>query len=54
VVKLVATDLGLFEVTPDGFVLREYAPGWTPEEIQHLTEATLIVPRNVQAFRCRN
>jgi 3-oxoacid CoA-transferase B subunit len=54
VVKLVATDLGLFEVTPDGFVLRENAPGWTPEEIQRLTEAALIVPRNVQAFRFRD
>jgi acyl CoA:acetate/3-ketoacid CoA transferase beta subunit len=41
-------------VTPDGFVLREYAPGWTPEEIQHLTEAALIVPRDVQAFRFRD
>jgi acyl CoA:acetate/3-ketoacid CoA transferase beta subunit len=54
VVKLVATDVGLFQVTPDGFVLREYAPGWTPEEIQHLTEAALIVPRDVQAFRFRD
>jgi len=54
VVKLVATDLGLFAVTHDGFVLREYAPGWTPEEIQHLTEATLIVPPDVQVFRFRD
>jgi len=34
VVKLVVTDLGLFEVTPEGFKLREHAPGWTPAEIQ--------------------
>ena len=54
VVTLVATDLGLFEVTPDGFVLREYAPGWTPDEIQHLTEATLILSQDLQAFRCRD
>ncbi len=33
-VKLVATDLGLFEIAPEGYILREYAPGWTPEEIQ--------------------
>jgi 3-oxoacid CoA-transferase B subunit len=53
VVTLVATDLGLFAVTPDGFVLREYAPGWTPDEMQNLTEAKLIVPQDVQAFRFR-
>jgi 3-oxoacid CoA-transferase B subunit len=53
VVTLVATDLGLFAVTPDGFVLREYAPGWTPDDIQNVTEARLIVPQDVQAFRFR-
>ena len=51
--KLVATDLGLFEITPEGFTLREVAPGWTPEEIQQLTEAKLIVPPDVKAFRLR-
>jgi 3-oxoacid CoA-transferase B subunit len=50
---LVATDLGLFEITPEGFTLREVAPGWTPEEIQQLTEAKLIVPPDVKAFRLR-
>jgi 3-oxoacid CoA-transferase B subunit len=53
VVKLVVTDLGLFQVTPEGFVLREYAPGWTPDEIQTRTEARLIVPQDMQAFRFR-
>ena len=37
VVKLVATDLGLFEITPEGFNLLEHAPGWSPEDIQELT-----------------
>ncbi|MGH8070465.1 MAG: hypothetical protein ACRERE_35560 [Candidatus Entotheonellia bacterium] len=32
-VKLVATDLGMFEVTPQGFRLQEHAPGWTPEKV---------------------
>ncbi|MBM3943232.1 MAG: 3-oxoacid CoA-transferase subunit B [SAR202 cluster bacterium] len=54
VVKLVVTDLGLFEVSPQGLVLREYAPGWTPEEIQHETEARLIIPRDVREFRFRD
>jgi acyl CoA:acetate/3-ketoacid CoA transferase beta subunit len=34
VVKLVATDLGLFEVTPQGLLLQEHAPGWTPEKVK--------------------
>lgn len=53
VVTLVVTDLGLFEVTPDGFLLRENAPGWTPDAIQTRTEAKLLVPQKVQAFRFR-
>jgi 3-oxoacid CoA-transferase B subunit len=53
-VKLVATDLGLFALTPQGFELREYAPGWTPEEIQALTEARLSIARDVGEFRFRN
>ena len=53
-VKLVATDLGLFEIAPEGYILREYAPGWTPEEIQHLTAAKLIVPNDLKAFRVRH
>jgi 3-oxoacid CoA-transferase B subunit len=53
VVTLAVTDLGLFQVTPSGFMLREYAPGWTPEEIQHLTAAPLRIAPDVQAFRFR-
>lgn len=52
-VTLVATDLGLFRVTPQGFELREPAPGWTPAEIQSLTAATLIIPEDLQEFRFR-
>jgi 3-oxoacid CoA-transferase B subunit len=54
VVKLVATDLGLFEVTPRGFKLREHAPGWTPEEIKELTEARLIIADDLREFRFRD
>ena len=53
VVKLVATDLGLFEVTPQGFKLREYAPGWDPEEIQEQTEARLVIADDLRQFRFR-
>ena len=54
VVTLVATDLGLFKVTPDGFELREHAPGWAPEEIQEQTEAQLIIPADLKEFRFRD
>ena len=48
VVKLVMTDLGLFDVTPQGFRLREIAPGFTPDEVQKLTEAHLVIPRDLK------
>jgi 3-oxoacid CoA-transferase B subunit len=44
VVDFVVTELGVMEVTSEGIVLRELAPGITPEEIQSKTEATLIIP----------
>ncbi len=53
VVTLVATDLGLFRVTPQGFELREHAPGWSAADIQELTEAQLIIPEDLQEFRFR-
>ena len=54
VVTLVATDLGLFKVTPQGLELRENAPGWSPEEIQELTEAELIIAPDLKEFRFRD
>ena len=42
-VDLVVTDLAVIEVTSDGLVLREVAPGWTAEEVQSLTEPRLIL-----------
>ena len=54
VVKLLVTDLGLFEVTPQGFKLLEHAPGWNPEEIQELTEARLLISDDLREFRLRD
>ena len=51
VVKLVATNLGLFEVTPQGFLLREIAPGYTPEDVQAVTEARLIIADELKEFQ---
>jgi len=42
-VDLVVTDIAVIEVTKKGMVLKEVAPGWTPEEVQKVTEAKLIV-----------
>ena len=48
VVKLVATNLGIFDITDQGFVMREIAPGWTPEQVQELTEAKLTLSPNLK------
>jgi 3-oxoacid CoA-transferase subunit B len=42
-VKRVLTDLGFFDITGDGFVLKERAPGVSVEEIQAKTEGRLVV-----------
>jgi 3-oxoacid CoA-transferase B subunit len=42
-VDLIITDLAVIEVTKTGLLLKEVAPGWTPEEVQQLTEAKLII-----------
>jgi 3-oxoacid CoA-transferase B subunit len=42
-VDLVITDLAVVAVTPDGFELREVAPGWTPADVQARTAAPLRV-----------
>ena len=43
VVDLIITDLAVLEVTPQGLVLQEVAPGVTAEEVQRLTEPTLHI-----------
>ena len=36
--------------TPEGLVLREVAPGWTVEEVQELTGATLIPAADLKEY----
>jgi 3-oxoacid CoA-transferase subunit B len=50
VVDLIVTELAVIEVTPDGLVLREVAPGTTPEEVQRLTEPTLLIPHDLKTI----
>lgn len=47
VVDIIVTELGVMEVTKDGIVLKELAPGISVEEIQSKTEAELIIPETV-------
>ena len=42
-VKLIVTDIAVIEVTAQGLVLKETAPGWTAEEIQAYTEPKMRI-----------
>ena len=44
VVDRIVTDLAVVDVTPEGLVLRELAPGVTFEKVQAATEPKLLVP----------
>jgi 3-oxoacid CoA-transferase subunit B len=41
VVDTIVTELAVIAVTPEGLVLREVAPGVTPDDVQKVTEPTL-------------
>ncbi len=43
VVDTIFTDVAVIRVTPGGLVLEEAAPGWTPQDVQAITEPTLTV-----------
>ena len=47
VVDLVITELAVMEVTADGLVLRETAPGVTPDQVRSATQASLRIPADV-------
>jgi 3-oxoacid CoA-transferase B subunit len=49
-VSLVVTDLGVFEPQGDGYLLKEIAPGCTPEEVQAVTGAPLRVEGDPREF----
>jgi len=46
-VKKIVTDLAVLDITPQGFLLVEKAPGVSVEEIKAKTTGRLIVPANV-------
>lgn len=50
VVDMIVTELAVIEIAPDGLVLREVAPGVTPEAVQKLTEPRLRVAPGLTAM----
>lgn len=50
-VKKVVTELAVMEITADGFLLLERAPGVTVEEIQSKTAGKLVIPANVPEMK---
>jgi len=47
-VDLIVTDLAVIEVTKQGLVLKEIAPGWTVDEVQALTEPKLLAAEDLK------
>jgi 3-oxoacid CoA-transferase subunit B len=43
VVNMIVTEMAVIQVTPQGLVLEEIAPGLTPEDVQKATQAKLII-----------
>ncbi len=47
--NFIVTDIAVIEVSPEGLLLKEYAPHWTAEEIQAVTEPQLIIASNIRS-----
>ena len=47
-VSLIVTDMAVIEITPAGIVLKEVAPGLTPDDIQAVTEPELIIADDIK------
>jgi 3-oxoacid CoA-transferase subunit B len=50
VVHRIITDLSVLDVTPEGLVLIELAPGVSAREVQDKTQPTLKVPHDVKVM----
>ncbi|HET9097255.1 MAG TPA: CoA transferase subunit B [Candidatus Baltobacteraceae bacterium] len=51
VVNRIITDMATIDITPEGLVLRELAPGVTLDEVRAATGATLHVPEEPKVMR---
>jgi len=50
-VNLIVTDVAAIVVTKDGLVLKEHVPGWSPADIQAMTEPKLIIPPDLKEMQ---
>ncbi|MGB6523626.1 MAG: CoA transferase subunit B [Candidatus Acidiferrales bacterium] len=50
VVKMIVTDMAVIDVSPQGLVLKEIAPGLKPEDVQKATEARLHVAAGLKTI----
>lgn len=50
-VKLVVTDIAVIEISPEGLLLSEMMPGWTPEEVQEVTEPRLRISPHLREMK---
>ncbi len=48
VVQLVVTDLAVIEITGNGFLLREIAPGYEPSDVAELTQGAMTVASDLK------
>jgi 3-oxoacid CoA-transferase subunit B len=52
VVDTIVTEMGCIQVTKNGLVLEEIAPGLKPEDVQAATEAKLTISPNLKIMQC--
>jgi 3-oxoacid CoA-transferase subunit B len=48
VVNMIVTEMAVIQVTPQGLVLEEIAPELTPEDVQKVTEAELVISKGLK------
>lgn len=51
-VDKIFTDVAVIDVTEEGLLLKEVAPGWTAEEVQAITEAPLSIANDLKDIEC--
>lgn len=49
-IKKIVSDFGVIEVTPQGFVLKEYAPDLSPEKVLAATEGQMTIAADCKAM----
>ena len=49
-VDMIVTELGVMEITSEGILLTELAPGVSIEDIQNVTEAKLIISDHLKVM----